>query len=166
MSRGCPQGSKLAPFLWNLIASSILTYPWECNTHLQAYADDFLFLINVPSRKLLEVRYSDAPMQFDDWVLETPVSKTTAMVFGPGPFVTCLHRFGLCSHDRCVCGAKGDRNHYVTVCPVTKALHFTKPSAENLSTWCENIVQDKRSLARLMNSMKILHERCHDIIMD
>ncbi|GBO27183.1 hypothetical protein AVEN_43015-1 [Araneus ventricosus] len=87
MSRGCPQGSKLAPFLWNLIANSILTYPWECNTHLQAYADDFLFLINVPSRKLLEVRYSDAPMQFDDWVLETPVSKTTAMVFGkPRPF--------------------------------------------------------------------------------
>ncbi|GBN39064.1 hypothetical protein AVEN_179065-1, partial [Araneus ventricosus] len=33
------------------------------------------------------------------------------------------------------------------------------PCAENLSTWCENIVQDKRSLARLMNIMKILHER-------
>ncbi|GBN78857.1 hypothetical protein AVEN_127717-1 [Araneus ventricosus] len=80
-----------------------------------------------------------------------------------GPFVTYLQRFGLSSHDRCVCGDKGDPNHYATVCPVTKPFHFTKPSAENLSTWCENIAQDKRSLARLL---KILHERRHDIIMD
>ncbi|GBL94006.1 hypothetical protein AVEN_76722-1 [Araneus ventricosus] len=74
-------------------------------------------------------------------------------------------RFGLFSHDRCVCGAKDDPNHYATACPVTEPFHFTKPSAENLSTWYENIVQDKRSLARLMSIM-ILHERRHDIIMD
>ncbi|GBM06517.1 hypothetical protein AVEN_150356-1 [Araneus ventricosus] len=62
---------------------------------------------------------------------------------------------------------KGDPNHYATVCPVTKPFHFTKPSAENLSTWCENIVQDKRKdKARLMSIMKILHERRHNIIMD
>ncbi|GBM06296.1 hypothetical protein AVEN_208981-1 [Araneus ventricosus] len=75
-------------------------------------------------------------------------------------------RIGLCSHDRYVCGAKSDPNHYATVCPVTKPFHFTNPSAKNLSTWCENIVQDRRSLARLMNIMKILHERRHDITMD
>ncbi|GBO25066.1 hypothetical protein AVEN_114841-1 [Araneus ventricosus] len=91
---------------------------------------------------------------------------TNQFITGHGPFVTYLHRFDLCSHDRCVCGAKGDPNHYATVCPVTKPFHFTKPSAESLSTWCENIVQEKRSLARLMNIMKILHERRHDIIMD
>ncbi|GBL54331.1 hypothetical protein AVEN_183481-1 [Araneus ventricosus] len=68
--------------------------------------------------------------------------------------------------DRRVCGTKGDPNHYATVCPVTKPFPFTKPSAEHLSTWCENIVQDKKSLARLVNIMKILHERRHDIIMD
>ncbi|GBM38782.1 hypothetical protein AVEN_210518-1 [Araneus ventricosus] len=83
-----------------------------------------------------------------------------------GPIVTYLHRFGLCSHDRCVCDAKGVPNHYATVCSVTKPFHFTKPSAENLPTWCQNIVQDKRYLARLMSIMKILHERRHDIIMD
>ncbi|GBM47587.1 hypothetical protein AVEN_77027-1 [Araneus ventricosus] len=66
--------------------------------------------------------------------------------------------FDLCSHDRCVCGAKGDSNHYATVCPVTKPFHFTKPSAESLSTWCKNTDQEKRSLARLMNIMKILHD--------
>ncbi|GBO24058.1 hypothetical protein AVEN_265748-1 [Araneus ventricosus] len=27
-----------------------------------------------------------------------------------------LHRFGLCSHDRCVCGDKGNPNHYSTRC--------------------------------------------------
>ncbi|GBN54485.1 hypothetical protein AVEN_68123-1 [Araneus ventricosus] len=93
-------------------------------------------------------------------------SRNNQFITGHEPFVTYLHRFGLCSHDRCVCGAKGDPNHYATVCPVTKPFHFTKPSAGNLSTWCENIVQDKRSLVRLMNIMKILHERRHDIIMD
>ncbi|GBN78677.1 hypothetical protein AVEN_9144-1 [Araneus ventricosus] len=80
-------------------------------------------------------------------------------ITGQEAFVTYLHRFGLCSHDRCVCGAKGDPNHYTTVCPVTKHFNFTKPSAENLSTWCENIVHNRRSLARLMNIMKILHGR-------
>ncbi|GBM86115.1 hypothetical protein AVEN_167771-1 [Araneus ventricosus] len=29
-----------------------------------------------------------------------------ARLSGHGPFVTYLHRFGLCSHDRCVCGDK------------------------------------------------------------
>ncbi|GBN72161.1 Uncharacterized protein K02A2.6 [Araneus ventricosus] len=83
-----------------------------------------------------------------------------------GCFVTYLHSFDLCSHDRCVCGAKGDPHYCATICRATKSFHITKPSVENLSTWCENNVQDKRSLARLMNIMKILHERRQDIIMD
>ncbi|GBO01529.1 hypothetical protein AVEN_70277-1 [Araneus ventricosus] len=63
-------------------------------------------------------------------------------------------------------GNKGDPDHYATDCPVTKPFYFMKPSAENLSTWCENIVQNKRSLAQLMNIMKILHQRRHDILID
>ncbi|GBM47914.1 hypothetical protein AVEN_59278-1 [Araneus ventricosus] len=70
-------------------------------------------------------------------------SRTNQFITGHGTFVTYLLRFDLCSHDRCVCGAKGDPNHYATVCPVTKPFHFMKPSAESLSTWYENIVQDK-----------------------
>ncbi|GBM65809.1 hypothetical protein AVEN_172661-1 [Araneus ventricosus] len=38
-------------------------------------------------------------------------SRTNQFITGHGPFVTYPHRFGLCSHDRCVCGAKGDPNH-------------------------------------------------------
>ncbi|GBN89216.1 hypothetical protein AVEN_156776-2-1, partial [Araneus ventricosus] len=60
-------------------------------------------------------------------------SKINQFITGHGPSVTNLHRFGLCSHDRCVCGAKGDPNHYATVCPVTKSFHFLKPSAETPS---------------------------------
>ncbi|GBM28045.1 hypothetical protein AVEN_27434-1 [Araneus ventricosus] len=59
-------------------------------------------------------------------------SRTNQFVTGYGPFVTYLHRFGLCSQDRCVCGAKGDPNHYATVCPVTKPFHLMKPNDENL----------------------------------
>ncbi|GBM05243.1 hypothetical protein AVEN_181627-1 [Araneus ventricosus] len=76
-------------------------------------------------------------------------------ITGHEPFVTYLHRFGLCSHDRCVCGDIGDPNHIATDCPVTKPFNFIKPSAGNLSMWCENIVQNKRSLTRLMSIMKI-----------
>ncbi|GBM95421.1 hypothetical protein AVEN_222851-1 [Araneus ventricosus] len=38
-------------------------------------------------------------------------SRTNQFIAGHGPFVTCLHRFGLCSHDRCVCDDKGGPNH-------------------------------------------------------
>ncbi|GBN00222.1 hypothetical protein AVEN_38738-1 [Araneus ventricosus] len=75
-------------------------------------------------------------------------------------------RFGLCSRDRCVCGDKGNPKHYATDSPVTKPFHFRKPSAENISTWCVNIFKNKRSLARLINIMKTLHDRRHDIIID
>ncbi|GBM34238.1 hypothetical protein AVEN_60579-1 [Araneus ventricosus] len=59
-------------------------------------------------------------------------SRTNQFITGHRPFVTYLHRFGLCSHDQCVCGAEGDPNHFVTVFPVAKPFHFTKPRAENL----------------------------------
>ncbi|GBL93554.1 hypothetical protein AVEN_59737-1 [Araneus ventricosus] len=93
-------------------------------------------------------------------------SRTNQFIPHHGPFVTYLHRFGLCSHDRCIFGAKGDSNHYATVFPVTKPFHFSKPSAENLSTWCENIAQGQNFLAPLMSIMNILHERRHDIVRD
>ncbi|GBN56638.1 hypothetical protein AVEN_204507-1 [Araneus ventricosus] len=85
-------------------------------------------------------------------------SRTNRFMTEHEPFMTYLHRFGLCSRDRCVCGAKGDPNYYATVCPVANPFHFTKPSAENLSMLCKNIVQDKRFLAWLMSFMKIIHE--------
>ncbi|GBM71620.1 hypothetical protein AVEN_275086-1, partial [Araneus ventricosus] len=91
-------------------------------------------------------------------------SKIYQFITGHGPFVTYHHRFGLSSYDRCVCGDNSYSNHYATDCPVTKPFHFTKPSAVNLSTWCQNIVQNKISLAQLVNIMKILQERRHDII--
>ncbi|GBN79170.1 hypothetical protein AVEN_200400-1 [Araneus ventricosus] len=89
-------------------------------------------------------------------------SKINRLIAGHGPFVIYLHRFGLCSHDRC--DDKGDPDHYATGCSLTKPFHFMKPSAENLSTYSENIIQNKRSFVRLMNMMKILSERRHDII--
>ncbi|GBO44143.1 hypothetical protein AVEN_135864-1 [Araneus ventricosus] len=46
-------------------------------------------------------------------------SRTNQFITGHGPFVTYLPRLGLFSHDRCVCGAEGDPNHYATVCPVS-----------------------------------------------
>ncbi|GBO08977.1 hypothetical protein AVEN_5605-1 [Araneus ventricosus] len=89
-------------------------------------------------------------------------SRTDQSISGHGPFVTYLHRFGSCSHDGGVSDDESDPDHYAPDCPVTKPSHFTNSGAENLSTWCENILPDKKSLARLMK----IHERRHDTIID
>ncbi|CAL1269134.1 unnamed protein product [Larinioides sclopetarius] len=43
--RGCPQGSCTGPAFWNLVANEVLTQSWPDGVHLQAFADDFIFLI-------------------------------------------------------------------------------------------------------------------------
>ncbi|GBM37734.1 hypothetical protein AVEN_179816-1 [Araneus ventricosus] len=91
-------------------------------------------------------------------------SKINQFIRGYGAFLTFLYRFGLCSHDRCVCGDEGDPNHYATDRPVTKPFHFMKSNAENiLDVVLKQKDQNKRSL---LNIVKILHERRHDIIID
>ncbi|CAL1273830.1 unnamed protein product [Larinioides sclopetarius] len=42
--RGCPQGSCTGPAFWNLVANEVLTQSWPDGVHLQAFADDFIFL--------------------------------------------------------------------------------------------------------------------------
>ncbi|GBM86300.1 hypothetical protein AVEN_207991-1 [Araneus ventricosus] len=54
-------------------------------------------------------------------------SKVNQFITGHGLLVTYLHKFCLCSHDRCVCGDAGDPNHYATDCPVTKPFISHSP---------------------------------------
>ncbi|GIX71711.1 uncharacterized protein CEXT_759861 [Caerostris extrusa] len=56
LQKGCPQGSCLGPFLWTLIANLILKETWEEDVKLQAFADDFIFIISANNRRTLETK--------------------------------------------------------------------------------------------------------------
>lgn len=42
--RGCPQGSRLGPFLWNVAMDAALRIPHDDNLSVIAYADDIVFM--------------------------------------------------------------------------------------------------------------------------
>ncbi|GBN01009.1 hypothetical protein AVEN_260949-1 [Araneus ventricosus] len=46
--QGCAQGSCTGPMFWNLVANEIIYEEWQPNVHLQAFADDFIFVISEP----------------------------------------------------------------------------------------------------------------------
>jgi ribonuclease HI len=50
IQKGCPQGSKLGPILWNILFDSILNTDLPPNTAIQAYADDTILLVKGKSK--------------------------------------------------------------------------------------------------------------------
>ncbi|GBN29508.1 hypothetical protein AVEN_2311-1 [Araneus ventricosus] len=54
--RGCPQGSCTGPAFRKLVANDVLTQPWPEGVHLQAFADDFIFLIKAPTKAQQKVK--------------------------------------------------------------------------------------------------------------
>ena len=40
--RGCPQGGKSSPLLWNIFINDVFDLSLPSNCHLQAYSDDFV----------------------------------------------------------------------------------------------------------------------------
>ncbi|KAF0710064.1 Uncharacterized protein FWK35_00033202 [Aphis craccivora] len=51
LTRGCPQGSKFGPRLWNITMDPLLKSSLPDNTHIVAYADDIALLIAENTRK-------------------------------------------------------------------------------------------------------------------
>ncbi|UYV71164.1 hypothetical protein LAZ67_8001969 [Cordylochernes scorpioides] len=46
ISKGCPQGSVLGPFLWNIVFDELLTLDYRNNVFPQAYADDLVVVVS------------------------------------------------------------------------------------------------------------------------
>lgn len=51
LTRGCPQGSKFGPRLWNITMDPLLKSTLPTDTHIVAYADDIALLTAANSRK-------------------------------------------------------------------------------------------------------------------
>ena len=59
ISKGCPQGSVLAPTLWNLIFDDLLSAPMPDGVNIFGYADDAAVVVKADSRP--EVEHSLLP---------------------------------------------------------------------------------------------------------
>ncbi|GBM80924.1 hypothetical protein AVEN_243218-1 [Araneus ventricosus] len=69
-----PQGSCTGPAFWNLVADEVLRQDWTQGVHLQAFADDFVFLVNSGSKQ--EVKNLANKAWTDKHKLEISLDKT------------------------------------------------------------------------------------------
>lgn len=80
---GCPQGSVLAPFLWNLAMESLLTLD-SPNCQKLAYADDCLFIVHGNNMEDLAHWAEQAMMRLTEWCksvkLKININKCSFMV--------------------------------------------------------------------------------------
>ncbi|GBM55806.1 Putative protein in type-1 retrotransposable element R1DM [Araneus ventricosus] len=78
--QGCPQGSCTGPAFWNLVADEVLQQDWPQGVHLQAFADDFVFLVNAGSKQEVKNLANKALQTFKTWTdkhkLEISLDKT------------------------------------------------------------------------------------------
>lgn len=83
-TRGCPQGSVLGPFLWNLVADILLDRLNTEATSLVMYADDGTIIIESDSRAALEETANRALADTMNWCaeqrLEISADKTRMML--------------------------------------------------------------------------------------
>ncbi|GBM33077.1 hypothetical protein AVEN_9622-1 [Araneus ventricosus] len=52
---------------WNLVTNEIISEEWEPNIHLQAFADDFIFVISEPTGAKLKATVQAALTKFQHW---------------------------------------------------------------------------------------------------
>ncbi|GBM09014.1 Putative protein in type-1 retrotransposable element R1DM [Araneus ventricosus] len=82
---GCPQGSCTDPAFWNLVANEVLAQSWPEGVHLQAFADDFIFLIKALTKAKVKSLANEALNQFKSWTakhnLEISADKSNYMHF-------------------------------------------------------------------------------------
>ncbi|GBO35047.1 Retrovirus-related Pol polyprotein from type-1 retrotransposable element R1 [Araneus ventricosus] len=82
--QGCAQGSCIGPMFWNLVANEIISEEWQPNVHLQAFADDFIFVISEPTGAKLKATAQAALTKFQHWTdkhqLKVSTEKSTTIL--------------------------------------------------------------------------------------
>ncbi|CAI6358593.1 unnamed protein product [Macrosiphum euphorbiae] len=67
LTRGCPQGSKLGPRLWNLTMDRLLKVKLPNDTTIVAYADDIALLVSGNTRKDILKTTEEALVIIAEW---------------------------------------------------------------------------------------------------
>lgn len=67
LTKGCPQGSVLGPYLWNVGFDDFLTIPVPDNCQITAYADDGLLLIESNTRAQVERKAEACLTLVEEW---------------------------------------------------------------------------------------------------
>ncbi|GBM87215.1 hypothetical protein AVEN_129732-1 [Araneus ventricosus] len=80
--QGCAQGT--VPMFWNLVANEIIYEEWQPNVHLQAFADDFIFVISEPTGAKLKATSQAVLTKFQHWTdkhqLKVSTEKSTTIL--------------------------------------------------------------------------------------
>lgn len=83
---GSPQGSPLSPLYWNLTVAGLLETKFPEKTHVQAFADDIIVIIEFNSRKEVEEKASAVLNTIIKWSRRSHISlnndKTEGIIIG------------------------------------------------------------------------------------
>ncbi|GBM18877.1 hypothetical protein AVEN_137255-1 [Araneus ventricosus] len=83
-SRDCAQGSCTSPVFWNIVTNENISEEWEPNVHLQAFADDFIFVISEHTGAKLKATAQAALTKFQRWTdkhqLNVSTEKSTTIL--------------------------------------------------------------------------------------
>ncbi|GBN77825.1 hypothetical protein AVEN_123090-1 [Araneus ventricosus] len=84
-TQGCLQGSCSGPAFWNIVADEILSVQWRQGVHLQAFSDDFAFIITDNTREGLRKLSKLALDMFKEWAdknkLHVSMEKSSYVLF-------------------------------------------------------------------------------------
>jgi ribonuclease HI len=86
LSKSCPQGGILSPFIWNCAVNTVFDTPLDPTKELlNGYADDLVFCTRGKSLQQIQHRLTEALQQFIDWASNNKLTfnlrKTKTMLF-------------------------------------------------------------------------------------
>ena len=86
VERGCPQGSRSGPGLWNILYGTIFDVPLPEGTDVLGFADDTVLLAEAAQHKTLKTRVNEALRMLVDWATRTKLefnpAKSDALYVG------------------------------------------------------------------------------------
>ena len=81
---GAPQGSKLGPFLWNIVYDGLLETKWPERTSMVGFADDAIIISGAENPEVLGIRVNESLFRTKMWLpkhgLEMAANKTQAIM--------------------------------------------------------------------------------------
>lgn len=84
MTCGVPQGSRIGPFLWNIVYDGLLEMDMPANTSLIGFADDTIIACCGTNVDIIEIRANEALLRVKRWLdsrqLQMAIEKTDAVL--------------------------------------------------------------------------------------